>query len=157
MLHRTQFLDAIRRTLQAGGLPRTHTAVLLLAGTAAQESLFGHYLHQLGGGPALGFFGIEPATERSLWAHYISRKPAYGQGIESVCGITGPNKSALELDIRYQILLARIFYLSIPEPLPEPTPEMLGSYWKTYWNTVYGAGNVIQFVRNYRRFLEDHP
>jgi len=37
-------------------------AVKLLLGTAAQESRFGTFLHQLGGGPAKGAFQMEPAT-----------------------------------------------------------------------------------------------
>ena len=36
----------------------------LIMGTAAQESGF-TYIKQLGGGPALGMFQVEPATTRS--------------------------------------------------------------------------------------------
>ena len=37
-------------------------AVNLLMGTAAQESHLGKYRKQIGGGPALGIFQMEPAT-----------------------------------------------------------------------------------------------
>src|SRR6056300_1676988 len=46
----------------------------LLLGTAIQESRL-TYLKQIGGGPALGLYQIEPATHHDLYANYLSYRP----------------------------------------------------------------------------------
>ena len=47
-------------------------AEALMLGTVAQESHCGRYLHQLGKGPALGIFQMEPTTYRDIWENYIA-------------------------------------------------------------------------------------
>jgi hypothetical protein len=65
-----QFRDLIQRTLQDLGM-HSESAVNLLLGTAAQESQFGTYFRQIGGGPALGVFQMEPDTEIDIWDNYL--------------------------------------------------------------------------------------
>ena len=46
----------------------------LLLGTAVQESRI-TYLRQLGNGPALGLFQMEPATHNDIWDNFLEYKP----------------------------------------------------------------------------------
>ncbi len=45
---------------------------MLLMGTAAHESLL-IYTHQIGG-PALGYFQMEPATHDDCWTNYLDNR-----------------------------------------------------------------------------------
>ena len=76
MIDKAQLTDyIIKPTLLQIGL-FNHTAVNLLLGTCAQESRMGTYVHQLGNGPALGIYQIEPATHNDIWANFLKYKPA---------------------------------------------------------------------------------
>lgn len=59
MMDKRQLRNLIRRVLIGiGGY--SEEAENLLMGTAAQESALGEYIRQLGNGPALGIFQMEP-------------------------------------------------------------------------------------------------
>ena len=74
MLDPNQFTKhIIRPALEAIDL-YSKAAEELLLGTAIQESRL-VYLKQIGGGPALGLFQMEPATELDLVKNYIWYRP----------------------------------------------------------------------------------
>ena len=62
----------VRPVLDRLGLTKPLAAERLLMGTAAQESQF-RYLRQIGGGPALGLWQMEPATFADLWRRFEAR------------------------------------------------------------------------------------
>lgn len=127
-------------------------AVRLLLCTAAQESALGEYIRQVGGGPALGIFQMEPATETDIWSNYLSYRSHIAQPIHAVTGRQGPGPW-LEWDLAYQIAMCRIHYLRVPEPLPDIDDiEGMARYWKTHYNSPQGKGNEREFVENYRRY-----
>ncbi|MCA9726065.1 MAG: hypothetical protein KC729_00170 [Candidatus Eisenbacteria bacterium] len=120
-------------------------AVNLVLGTCAQESHFGEYRRQLGGGPARGVYQEEPATFAWLRRKYGRRFPL----------IADRSFGEIEHDDYLATLHARLRYLVVPEPLPDPNDvEALGRYWKQHYNTEAGKGTVDEFVRNYRQFVE---
>jgi hypothetical protein len=47
---------------------------MLLLGTALTESGDMHYLHQLGNGPALGVYQMEPTTHEDIYDNYLKYK-----------------------------------------------------------------------------------
>lgn len=152
MFDRQQFRELIEDVLQGLGL-HSPAAVNLLLGTAAQESRFGTYLHQVGGGPALGVFQMEPATERDIWDNYIKYKPSLVQEIAATTGATGPGLH-LRWNLAYQIAMARVHYLRQPGSLPADNDVPgLAAYWKQHYNTPQGAGSVEKFEENYRRYV----
>ncbi|WP_328286209.1 hypothetical protein [Kozakia baliensis] len=57
-------------TLAALGLG-SPSAVNLVTGTALAESR-GAYLRQINGGPALGFWQMEPATHDDCWENFLN-------------------------------------------------------------------------------------
>lgn len=146
-----QLRSLIRRTLQQAGM-HSEAAEALLMGTAAQESHLGQYLRQVGGGPALGIFQMEPATAKDIWINYMAHKRAVWDTVLELSGVVAPSELHLEANLVYQILLARVHYMRVTAPLPDVEPAALGAYWKRHWNTPKGAGTVEQFIENWNRF-----
>lgn len=145
-LDKKQFRDLIERTLQGfDPVLQTPSAVELLLGTAAVESDFGTYLRQLGGGPALGAFQMEPKTFNWLRKMYQQHYPelAYRNFIE------------LEWNLRLAIIMARLRYRIVKDPLPsENDIAAMAAYWKLWYNTMKGKGAVTDFVRKYMEYVK---
>jgi len=152
-LHRGQFRDLVGRVLLEWDL-HSLEAVELLLGTAAQESDLGRYLRQVGGGPALGAFQVEPATHRLIWKWVRRNRPDLEERLRGARYSEG-SAAALEWDLRYSILMARILYLSIPSPLPAVDDVAAQArYWKVHYNTIHGRGTVAEFIRAHAAHLE---
>jgi hypothetical protein len=137
-----QFSDLISRTLVEIGL-HSQEAVDLLLGTAAQESQFGTYLRQLGGGPALGAFQVELVTFDDLQFRYANWVPFVLQD---------RHHKELEWDLKLGIIVARLKYYSCPGPVPL-TLRGQARYWKKYYNTEAGAGTVDEYLENWKRYV----
>jgi hypothetical protein len=151
----SQFTDLIKRVITAQNL-YSDTALNLLLGTAAQESAFGTYLRQFGGGPALGCMQMELATETDIWDNYLF----YGRAdkrkaIYKISGVRSANNSgALEWNIAYAICMCRLHYRRVKEPFPEPDDiEGLAKYWKSSYNTSQGKGIEEEFIKAYAKYV----
>lgn len=124
----------------------------LVMGTAAQESLLGKFLKQVGGGPALSIFQIEPATYQDYWDGYLADHPDVANLVrKAVCTNEGtPPAGRMVWDLRYAAMMCRIHYRRIRSPLPDAQDVWaLAAYWKKYYNTVHGAGTEQEFVDHY--------
>ncbi len=125
-------------------------AVELLMGTTAQESGLGRWLYQVGGGPGLGFFQMEPATERDIWHNYLRYRPLLVDRIVAVCNVAVPGDWHLETNLAYQVAMARLQYMRVASPLPDPKRiDDMAFYWKRHYNTEKGKGTPQEFVHNY--------
>ncbi len=133
-----------------GKIYASDSAINLVMGTGAQESHL-RYIRQIGGGPALGLFQMEPKTEKDIWDNYLKYHPELVTKIKEITGhdTYGP---WLEWDIAYQIIMCRLHYYRIPEQLPEGGINSLGDYYKKYYNTIQGAASVTEFVSNYYKY-----
>lgn len=142
-------------------------AVNLLMGTAMQESHCGKYLVQLGGGPALGIFQVEPATAQDIIFRYLKKRPQLCKRFDA--GWSGVNKEPInwqdvelkqvckELvgNLHFATAMARIRYWMVPEPLPAADDIAgLAAYWKTHYNTHLGRGTEAEFIDNYQTLKE---
>lgn len=136
-----QFRALIDATLRDYPALHSDAAVELLLGTAAVESQFGHYLRQTMG-PALGAFQVEPATFDWLQDKYL----------ETIPDLCGREPAELEWDLRLSILVARLRYAAVREPIPWGVGAM-ARYWKRHYNTPAGKGTPEKFVEAYRRFV----
>ncbi len=128
-------------------------AVNLLMGTMAQESHFGTYVKQVGGGPALGPYQMEPNTHDDIVKNYIE----YREPLMSTLGEMGywqTDSRFLKYDLKYATIFARLHYLRQPAAIPS-TVEGYAKYWKKYYNTPQGKGNEQEFIDNYARFIGD--
>lgn len=144
----------IRSTLQLlGGKMWSMQAEEQLLGTSAQESHLGTYRRQLGNGPALGIYQIEPMTEQSLWKDYIYYRGDLAVAITRICGVSHPDSYQLEMNLAYQHIMCRLrYYAWVKAPIPN-TLNAQAVYWKAHYNTELGAGRPEEYVSNYRRFV----
>jgi hypothetical protein len=130
------------------------SARALLMGTAAVESDLTH-VRQIGGGPARGFFQMEPATALDILRWVDGRHPY----LRKILGVdpdplgVGPDIDIAELletaDI-FAAAMARLHYRRIPAALPDADDvQGLAEYWKRYYNTRLGKGTVAKFVAKF--------
>ena len=129
-------------------------AVNLLMGTAAHESKMGTFWYQIGGGPALGVFQMEPETERDIWDNYLAYRPELSNKVCVLARVTGPSPWNLKYNLAYQIIMARLKYYRNPAPLPaHDDVEGLAKMWKAVYNTPLGAGTEAEFITNYKEMV----
>lgn len=142
----------------------SQSAINLLLGTCAVESNLGRFDRQVGGGPALGIFQVEPPTNKLVLDWLLRNKPDLFEIVIDIRGkthVTGGivtpdiNKAALQYNDHYSCAIARCLYLSIPSPLPA-SDDVLGMahYWKNHYNSPQGKGTVEDFVEKYKRLVE---
>jgi len=146
--------EIVQPTLRFLDLGNDDSAEELLLGTASQESHMGTYLKQLGGGPALGIFQMEPATFQDLWDNVINHREELR---EKVCDFEKYNfaSNSMVYNLKFACAMARVQYWRWPEKLPEPDDiEGLAKYWKKYYNSIEGKGTVAEFILNYKKFVK---
>jgi len=144
-------ISAVLRWLEPE-IPYSDTAVELLMLTCAQETHLGKYLKQVRG-PARGIFQVEPATEIDMWRTLTHRHSDIKAKIDQLTMPMEPaGASNMELNIAYQIAMARYYYYRIPKPLPAHDVWDMAAYWKKYYNTYLGAGTKEEAFGNYKRY-----
>ncbi|MBC8432102.1 MAG: hypothetical protein H8D96_09290 [Desulfobacterales bacterium] len=154
-LDKNQLKDLIEKVLNLLGM-HSDAAVNLLLGTAAQESHLGTYIKQIGSGPALGVFQMEPDTEKDIWNNYIYFRPEIENLVAEIAHVAEPNSLHLHGNLVYQIVMARIHYRRKSNPFPSANDELgLAAYWKNHYNTPKGKGTVEEFVHNYRKYVKE--
>ena len=144
--------SVIQPTLIQLGM-HSQSAMQLLLGTMATESHFGEYLRQVGGGPALGVYQMEPATHDDIVHNYIRHRQSIRQLLVSL-GYMDLDSAKLVYDLRYATIFARLHYYRVREALPAADNlPALAAYWKEYYNTRHGKGTEEKFLVDYNRFV----
>lgn len=139
--------EIIAPTLKEIGL-YSDTALNLVTGTGLVESGY-RVTTQYGGGPALGWFQMEPATHDDIWRNYLVYRKGLAQKILSLLPENlspasskfHPQASCL-IYPAYAAAMCRVKYLRSPLPLPKNTAFNLCQYWKQVYNTPLGKGQV---------------
>jgi hypothetical protein len=154
-LARSVLVKAIRPALQVlerGGL----AAEQLLLGTGIQESLLRHR-QQLGGGPALGLFQMEPATHDDCWQNFLAFQPALAEKVKQTLEPgQHPVADTMTVNDRYAAAMCRIRYLRVSAPLPAPNDiQAMANYWKAHYNTPLGAGTPEAFLEKWPQYVND--
>lgn len=122
----------------------------LLLGTAIAESQLKH-IRQMGGGPALSYFQIEPTTANDVRA---SIKGSRLDGcVSSFEYVSTSFISQLAVNTRLACAIARIIYWRVREPIPT-TGRELSYYHKKYYNTAAGAADPIKNTPIFERSLK---
>ena len=120
----------------------------LVAGTIAQESRMGHYIHQVGG-PALGICQMEPATHKDIWENFISYRKDLSERLNGIC--FDMSESDMIWNLKYAVTMCRIHYYRKPGAIPLDV-EGQAEYWKRHYNTEQGKGTVEEYIDNYERY-----
>ena len=152
------FRKLIRKTLQKSGLWSQNAEELLML-TAAAESELGTYVYQRRG-PAKGFFQMEPATHNDIVSNFLYYRLERFKPT-AIDILTPMNVDRLETDIEYMILMARIHYLRVADPIPTLADAQsyreyiteLAEYWKRHYNTILGKGTVQAALSKYNTFV----
>jgi hypothetical protein len=103
------------------------------------------YVVQLDGGPAVGFYQMEPNTHDDIWTNFLDYEPILSHAMYSVIGReTVGVGSADEMigDLIYATLMCRVDYYRNKLAAPLNTAIGLATYWKDVYNTAGGAGQV---------------
>ncbi len=130
----------IAEALLDQGLHSDAAAELMLM-IAAHESLGFKFRRQIGGGPALGVFQMEPPTHEDTW-----RRSRSIMRNAKRCGYTQDAKR-LETDDRYAIFVARHRIMLDPKPIPT-TPQAMAEWCKHEWNG-NGKATPEEYLRDY--------
>jgi hypothetical protein len=133
----------------------TLAARQLMLGVAIQESQL-KYLRQIGGGPALGYFQMEPATHDDIWKTYLTPdKSGLSEKILVLAGLkTGlPDSGLLVTNHKYACAMARCVFTRTSDPLPPAGGiKAMAALWKTKYNTGGGAGTEDEYIANWKKF-----
>lgn len=166
----------VRPTLAYLALPHAELNGLserLLIATAAHESLGFACVYQMGSGPALSFWQIEPFTARDLWQRYVIARPSsllalklqsllfpdryITSGIPISFQPTDTVLRQLVINHPLACAIARLKYFDSSFKFPNVDscrPEDLARIWKKYYNSEQGKGTEEEFLENYREYVE---
>jgi len=144
------------------------SVAMLLAGTAAQESLLVHR-RQIGydmdhDGGAWGLWQTEQyAVSDSL--RYLRERPdvrdraatwLFGVGRHDMAGILAMGGHGIMRLLhdwdRFACLCARLHYLRFPDPVPADASGQ-ARYWKRHYNTVLGKGKPEQYIEHFNELI----
>lgn len=143
----------IRPTLEYIGW-RSPASERLVLGTAITESRL-RFIRQLGSGPALGIYQMEPATFRDINANYLRYRPE-GALIED---LRDHRLTTKEEEVIYNLAFAtamtRAHYRRQSPPLPNHSDAMgMAQYWKDHYNTHLGAGSVVEAMPHFQHAID---
>lgn len=144
-------LYVIRPVLKDLGL-HSEPAERLVLGTACQESECGRWLKQLGGGPAVGIFQMEPATHDDLFLNFLKHRTALREKVWRYVEPDHEDANEMVGNLFYATAMCRVHYLRVPEPIPEDLNGQ-AKYWKRTYNTYKGKGTVEKYIQNWQRFV----
>ena len=121
-------------------------AVDLVYKTGNAETGYRH-LKQMGGGPAIGFWQVEPATLIDIMDNYVKYRPKLEKRLISL----GFDRRDIEVRVMSNIALQAVFcrlkYKRDKYALPKSSDlEAQAKYWKRVYNTHLGKGTITHFT-----------
>ena len=136
--------DVIEPALVAIGLAGT-AALNLVTGTALAES-GAAFVKQENGGPALGLWQVEPATEQDTWTNYLGYNTALAAQVRALLwpyNSVDQRTQQLIGNLPYGAVVCRLKYRRAAAPLPAYNDAAgMAAYHKAIYNTAAGAANA---------------
>jgi hypothetical protein len=126
------------------------SAEALVLGTAVHESRL-TYLRQIGGGPALGLYQIEPATHADLYRSYLDARAELKTRAMRLLAPSPDSDAQLATNLAYATAVCRLLYFRAPAPLPASDDvDGLAAYWKAHYNTPAGKGAAAEWAHHFQ-------
>lgn len=148
-MNKDEWRRLITDTLKFIGLYSDNARELIM-GTFAQESNF-RYVRQLGGGPAVGYGQMEPATFNDIVINYLRYKPELMGKIMKVSGVVTLEPGMLVDNKTLMICMTRVHYLRIKDPIPGDLDGQ-ANYYKKHYNTYKGKATTEEYKNNYKKY-----
>lgn len=136
-------------------IPYSEIAVELLMMTAAHESDLGEYVAQIGG-PALGIYQMEPATENDIYRNFLNFRKVTLNTVSDLMNDVAMGEDLVH-NLAYATAMARVQYFRDPQALPsgslsdESTIRELSHYAKRVYNTEAGKASPEDYFNDYMR------
>ena len=104
-------------------------------------------LSQMGEGPAIGFFQLEPATMKDIMENYVAYRKPILESLKSLGYAEDDSEYRVKSNIALQVAFCRLKYKRDPFPLPSwwNTRDQ-AEYWKRVYNTELGKGTAEHFL-----------
>lgn len=135
-------------------IPYSRAAHALVIGTGLVESQYGALI-QAGGGPALGFWQMEPATFDDMTKNFIMYRSALSAKIAAIVGYPVNGRSGrLATDILLGAVMCRVQYFRSKLPLPGLDAAALSKYHKTVYNTALGAADPARNIPAFQKAID---
>ncbi len=121
-------------------------AVDLVYKTGNAETGYRH-LKQMGGGPAIGFWQVEPATLIDIMDNYVKYRPELEKRLKSLGFSESDMETRVMSNIALQAVFCRLKYKRDKYALPKSS-DLKGQaeYWKRVYNTHLGKGTIKHFM-----------
>ena len=126
-------------------IKKTPEAVNLIYETGMAESGY-RALIQKGGGPALSFFQIEPATAKDIFNNYVEYREPLVEALIHLGLAPMDLDFSVKTNIAIAICMCRFHYRRVPSAIPK-TKEGRAKYWKAHYNTELGKGTVEHYLK----------
>tara|TARA_R100000687_G_scaffold65420_1_gene53881 strand:- start:930 stop:1391 length:462 start_codon:yes stop_codon:yes gene_type:complete len=121
-------------------------ASALVYATGMAESKY-KYLSQMGDGPAIGFFQLEPATMKDIMKNYVAYRKPILKSLQDLGYSESDSELRVKSNIALQVAFCRLKYRRDTFPLPEWwNKKDQAGYWKRVYNTELGKGTVDHFL-----------
>ena len=117
-------------------------AAAMIYRTGMAETGYKH-LKQMGGGPAIGFFQIEPATIDN----YVAYRPQIKTDLYALGFDEKDGEMRVMSNIALQVAFCRLCYRRDKNAIPSlENMKAQAKYWKKVYNTKLGKGTVEHFM-----------
>lgn len=115
--------------------------------TGMAETNYKH-LSQMGDGPAIGYFQLEPETMKDIMKNYVAYRKPILESLKSLGYAEDDSEYRVKSNIALQVVFCRLKYRRDPFSLPDRNnPEDQARYWKRVYNTELGKGTVEHFLK----------
>ena len=121
-------------------------ASAMIYATGMAETRYKH-LSQMGDGPAIGFFQLEPETMKDIMKNYVAYRKPILDSLKSLGYAEDDSEYRVKSNIALQVAFCRLKYKRDPFPLPKHWDmEGQAEYWKRVYNTELGKGTIEHFL-----------
>ena len=132
------------------------SAHVLMLGTGVIETNY-QYLKQLGSGPALGVFEVEPDTYNDIYRFinkYENRK-LKERCLAACIYDLWPDSEDLIYNLRWACIIARLKYFMVSVALPSSFDAVgMANYYKKYYNTYIGKSDIDEDVKVFQEIIK---